>query len=205
MIPALPEINTLVRLCFDDKILASRVEALEGDELLLAAPDEILGVPAPGSLITVHWSSLRGMSTVPVQFVRTERDRVLLWRVMSSGSVELIQRRSYTRAPADGRAAVVPLRPAMTSVKTGWITDISEGGARCSFPAGQVTAGEEVELHLDVGYAVVVTGTVLRVELTHDGAEEIVVAFHANERVADRLRGYVFSRQRAQRQDSKRC
>ncbi len=204
MIPALPEVNTLVRMALGDRIVASRVEGAEDNDLLLAAPEAGVDGPPAGTMITLHWASPRGASSVPVSFVGLERDRVRLWRVRSTGSVELIQRRSFTRAPAEGRAAVVPLRPAITSVRTGWIADLSEAGARCSFPAGQIQMGEEVELHLDIGYVIVVTGRVLRVESTYDGAEEVVVAFDANERVADRLRSYVFSRQRAQRQDSKR-
>lgn len=205
MIPSLPELNALVRLAYGGTIVPSRVEGLDSAGMLLAAPDDT-AAPEPGTVLTMHWASPRGASEIRVTFAGEDESRIRLWRVAVAGSAELVQRREFARAKADeAQVALVPLRPAITSVRTGWILDISEGGARCAFPSGQAVEGEEVELHLDLGGPVVVAvGTVLRALPTFDGNDEVVVEYEVSERVADQIRAYVFSRQRRQRRPVRR-
>ena len=70
---ALPELNTLVRVALggDAPVLPSRVEGVDGHDLLLAAPSYVGDVVGPkvGSTISVRWTSARGVCNVPVEFV----------------------------------------------------------------------------------------------------------------------------------------
>src|SRR3954471_5765432 len=97
-VTALPEMNALVRVALDDDglVLPSRVEDIDNGDLLLAAAAFVGDVegPKPGSAVSVHWTSPRGICSVSGEFVERERSGsgsgsgMRLWRVRPAGDVE---------------------------------------------------------------------------------------------------------------------
>lgn len=195
---ALPDVNTLVRVVIDDDglVLPSRVESVEGPELLVAAPSYVgdLSGPREGTELSVHWTSVRGVCSIPVQFVGAERAGIKLWRLRSAGSLEMIQRRRFARVETGGALSVVG--PDLQTVRVGWMLDLSEGGVRARMAPGNFGADDPVEVRINMdGEVVSVVGQVVRTLPPREGFEEVIVCFPEDHPAANAMRRYVFAEQ----------
>lgn len=193
-----PEINTLVRISLSDDfaVLPSRVQSIDGRDLLLSAPSYLgdINGPREGALVSLHWTSPRGVCSVPVEFVGAERSGVKVWRVRLAGSVELVQRRRFARVTAGGALSLVGTD--MATVRVGWMLDLSEGGVRCRIAPGAFVPDEPVEVRVTAnGELVSIVGQVMRTAAPVDGFEEVIVTFPEDHPVADVVRRHVFAEQ----------
>jgi hypothetical protein len=183
--------------------LPSRVEGVEAGDLLVAAPGfkgDLHAVVA-GLPVRVRWTGPRGLHSLDTSLVSVLRGSVTTWRVQPRGPVQVLQRRSYARAPLCTPIALVPVDESLARVTTGWLIDISEGGLRVgvdgpTFPTGTVF---EAWVELD-GMPVALVGTVLRTEQRGAACDrhEIVVLIDAG-RHADLIRRVVLRQQRLAR------
>ena len=202
MSPTLPELNALLLVTCprDGGLHRTRVESLDAPDLLIAAPhgNADPALPYAGDALTLQWGNARGQCLLPVRFAGLEVSRVLVWRLRAAGEVELAQRRRYARSSAVGK---VTLLAEGAEPVVGAAVDISEGGVRCRLPAGRTVAavGVEVRLDLDGGVDLALPGEVLRVYPGGDGFDEAIVVFLADDRQSDRIRRYVYARQRLER------
>ncbi|RKS75603.1 PilZ domain-containing protein [Motilibacter peucedani] len=195
---ALPELNTLVRVALGEgaPVLPSRVEGVEGDDLLLAAPSYVGDVVGPrvGSTVSVHWTSARGVCSVPVEFVAAERSGIKLWRVRLNGGVEFSQRRRYARVTTGGPLSLAA--DDLETVRVGWMLDLSEGGVRARIAPGAFSSDEPVEVRLTVeGELVTLVGSVVRTAPPVGGFEEVTVSFPDDHHAADLVRRFVLQEQ----------
>ncbi len=193
----LPEVNTLVRVQIsDDLILPSRVESVEGRELVLAGPRYVGNVQPPelGDDMAVLWTGERGICGLPAKFVAVERRHMTMWRVLVVGTVEIVQRRRYVRAPVE--APVTLSAPEVQSVRIGHMLDLGEGGLRVRMTRNGARPSEDVIVRLALDDTVVdVPGTILRVDPLGGGFEEAVVQFEEDHRQANAIRRFVFHEQ----------
>lgn len=195
---ALPDINTLVRVALGDDapVLPSRVESIEGPDLLIAAPSYVgdLSGPREGAELSVHWTSVRGVCSVPVSFVGAERSGIKVWRVRLTGSLEMVQRRRFARVETGGALSLVGSD--METVRVGWMLDMSEGGVRARMAPGNFEADDPVEVRINMdGEVVSVVGLVVRTLPPVEGFEEVIVSFPEDHPAAGAMRRYVFAEQ----------
>ena len=199
---ALPDVNTLVRVAIgeDSLLLPSRVEEVDSEEILIAAPAYVgdLAVLAAGDVISIYWTHSRGVCSLPAEFVRAERDRIRLWRLRPAGALEVVQRRRYTRVQAAGAVSLVD--NGVDVVRVGWMIDLGEGGVRCRLAPGSFSADHPVECRLSLdGELVVVPGSVLRADPGVAGSEELIVTFDVDSSVCDKVRKFVSAQHRLAR------
>lgn len=200
-VPDLPAVDSPVHLHDPSSSYHCRVEEIGGGSLLLVPNSEVTGPPpAVGTALTLSWASLRGSSELPVRFTGVEAlGGRQAWRLKATGAPKLIQRRRYTRAAVEAPVEFVNLGAGgQEIIRGGWLLDISEGGARCTFPLGQIDEGEKVEFRCELDGPLEVDGEVLRVT-AREGRAYVVVTFDAPVQVADRIRKYVFAMQLAER------
>lgn len=195
---ALPDVNTLVRVAMGEEstLLPSRIEEVDGDEIVVAAPAYVgdLEDPAIGDVISVYWTQSRGVCSLPAQFVGVERNHIKLWRLRPAGALEIVQRRRYTRVEAAGAVSLVD--NGVDVVRVGWMVDLGEGGVRCRLAPGAFIAEHPVECRLSLdGELVFVPGTVLRSEPGTTGSEEVIVTFDAENPACNKVRKFVFAQQ----------
>lgn len=198
MTTTLPEINTLIRVAVGDEglLLPSRIEDVGVEEILISAPSYVgdLQEPQPGEIIAVYWTHSRGVCSLPAQFVEVERAPIKLWRLKSAGTMELVQRRRYTRVQAAGAVSLVDND--VDVVRVGWMVDLGEGGVRCRLAPGSFSSERPVECRLSLdGQVVIVPGMVLRSEPGPDGVEEVIVTFDEDHKACETVRKYVFAQQ----------
>lgn len=207
-----PEVNDLVRLDVgpaDEPYVSgapSRIEDREDDaqgpRLLVGAPsfDGDLQV-VPGTRVLVRWADRRGLRVLAAHIEEVRRSGGTRWVLRVEGDVMVMQRRQYARAAVPGRVAVVPRQETLTSVVTGRVLDLSEGGARLLLETCVPLApGGAVEVHLSLEeLEAVVVGTVIRVEPGRDGRGEAAVAFDEPVAVADEIRRAVLRQQLLER------
>lgn len=196
MVP-MPEVNALVRIALgpDAPVLPSRVESIEGADLLLAAPSLLGDIdgPRPQAEVSLHWTAARGVCSLPVEFVGAERSRIKLWRVRLAGSVQLIQRRRFARVTTGGALSLVG---GMDTVRVGALLDLSEGGVRCRIAPGAFAAHEPVEVRISVdGQTMNLVGTVERTAPPVGGYEEVIVTFPEDHPAAATMRRFVLQEQ----------
>lgn len=172
-----------------------------GDTSVLVVPngDSAARPPSVGDPMVLSWATLRGTFDLPVVFAAAESGARAQWMVRPTGEAKITQRRRYARVTVD-----VPLYMSTEdaagheTVRGGWLIDISEGGARCTFPMGQIFEGARVWLRMELDGELEVTGHVLRVT-AREGKDYVVVVFDAPPALADRLRAFVFAKQLAER------
>ncbi len=193
----LPEVNTLVQVeVAEGLILPSRVESVDGLDLVLAAPRYVGNVEPPktGDFLAVRWTGRRGLSALPARFATTRRTNVAAWVVQVVGDIEVVQRRRYVRAPVG--APVTLTHPEYDSIRIGHMLDLSEGGLRVRLTRNPADLDEEVVVRLAVEDQVIdVPGTILRAESIGGGFEEVVVRFEDDHRQANAIRRFVFREQ----------
>lgn len=199
----LPAVNTLVRVrCSrDGEVHRSRVEALGGPDLLVAAPHgkDDPALPYPNDRLIVAWGTVRGKCSLPVRFGGVETSRILVWRVTPDGEIELEQRRRSVRASATGKVTVVA-GAGLVAPLTGPVVDVSETGLRCLLPRGLAGPGMPVDVRLDLGEeSLEMGGEVLRVTSGSNEHDEVVVLLTPAPAQADHIRRFVYARQRHER------
>ncbi len=153
MRPDLPAVNTLVRVrcSHDGEVHRSRIEALDDPTLLIAAPHaaDDPKLPHANDGLVVSWGTVRGRCSLPVRFGGVETSRILVWRMVPDGEIELEQRRRSVRAAATGKVTIIA-GAGVVAPKTGPILDVSETGLRCLLPRGFARAGMPVDVHLEL-------------------------------------------------------
>jgi len=206
-VTALPEVNTLVRIALGDElpVLPSRVEDVAGTEVLVAAARYVgdLRGPQPSDIVSLHWTSARGVCSVPAEFVAVERSGIKVWRLRVLGEVTLVQRRRFARVETGGALSVSggsAQDADLNTVRMGWMLDLSEGGVRCRVAPGAFSVDEPVEVRINLGGEVIVAvGSVLRASPRDRGFEELIVTFPEDHSAADRVRRHVYAEQLRQR------
>lgn len=207
-----PEVNALVRLDVGPAEALyvsgapSRVEDREDDaagaRLLVGAPTFDGDVDAvPGSRVLVRWADRRGLRVLVSHIEEVRRSGGTRWLLRVEGDVMVLQRRQYARAAVPGRVAVVPRHDTLTSVVTGRVLDLSEGGARLVLETCvPLEPGGAIEVHLSLDdFEAVLVGTVIRVDPGRDGRGEAAVAFDEPVAVADEIRRAVLRQQLLER------
>lgn len=195
---ALPEVRTLLRIALgaNSPVLPSRVESADGADLLLAAASYLgdLTGPVVGSIVSLHWTSARGVCSLPAEFVGVERRGSKLWRVRPVGSVQLSQRRRFARVTTGGPLSLVGRD--METVRVGWLLDLSEGGLRCRIAPGAFAPSEPVEVRVSVdGDIVSLVGHIVRNQPPQGGFEEVIVTFPEDHPAAASMRRFVLQEQ----------
>ena len=195
-----PELNSLafVDILDEPVLLESRVEALDGSCLTLAAPTGAFGMPllpSPGETVLVAWNTLRGYferKGVVESSLRTPSPQMT---VRPLGDVRRLQRRAHVRVPQ--------LSPLNLILPNGTLRvsllDVSESGLRCVVkrpsPLGMDTIAN-VTLDLNNGESVEVQCTAARMYAIDDEHLEVGLSFLGlDDRTANQIRKYVFAQQ----------
>ena len=215
----LPPVNWLLRLDVvpepeasprprpDAVGLPSRVEDVDGDVLVVAAP-HLPGSPVlPGAHVCVHWTEVRGLHATAMVLHERVPGVVPLWRLRAAGDVQVVQRRRYVRVPFASEISVVPRGERLGVVAGGLVADLSEGGVRVLLgSAVRAEAGSEVTVVLQVdGQPLELLGEVVRCSVVRGPAPyEVVVSFLPPVPHADLLRRAVLRRQIEQRRGVRR-
>jgi PilZ domain-containing protein len=193
----------------------SRLEAVEGDMLTVAAPLETDGAeaPRPGQTVEVFWAQPRARVILPCRLVEVTDTAPYRWTLQPIGAPQPSNRREFVRGgggpavqlvePVD--AMPLDLEPLDTvPVETqpepallyGRLLDISEGGLRCQVPEKpSIKVGDPMSaaLRLDTG-DVEVTGAVHTVrEASGLPGYEVILIFRADEITAQLIRQHVFT------------
>ena len=195
-----PDVNALAFVDILDEpiMLESRVEAVDGNAVTLAAPTGAYGVPvlpAPGETIMIAWNTVRGYyerKGVVETSVRTPQP---LMTVRPLGEVRRLQRRAHVRVP---QLEMVDLVHRNSTIRAS-LLDVSESGLRCVVPRpsplGMDTA-VEVTLDLLDGTTVDVVCTPARMYAVDDNHLEVGLTFIGlDDQTANRIRRNVFAQQ----------
>lgn len=195
-----PELNSLAFVDIIDEpvMLESRVEALGGGGITLAAPTGAFGVPvlpAPGETVLIAWNTLRGYferKGVVEHSLRTPQPQMT---VRPLGEVRRLQRRAHVRVP---QLTIVDLVVPGGRLRAS-LLDVSESGLRCVVkrptPLGMDTI-VSVTLDLLAGEAVDVECIAARMYASDDDHVEVGLSFvNLDERTGNRIRKHVFAQQ----------
>lgn len=195
-----PELNSLAFVDIVDEpvMLESRVEAVGGDGVTLAAPTGAFGVPvlpAPGETVLVAWNTIRGYyerKGVVESSLRTPKP---LMTVRPLGEVRRLQRRSHVRVP---QLNLIDLVLPGSTLRAS-LLDVSESGLRCVVdrpsPLGMDTL-VTVTLDLIDGTSVEVRCTAARLYALDDEHVEVGLAFvDLDQRTGNQIRKHVFAQQ----------
>ena len=195
-----PELNSLAFVDIVDEpvLLESRVEAVEGATLTLAAPTGAFGMPvlpSPGETVLVAWNTLRGYyerKGVVESSLRMPKPRMT---VRPLGDVRRLQRRAHVRVPQLSPVdLVLPLGKLRAS-----LLDVSESGLRCVVtrptPLGMDTV-VTVTLDLIDGTKVELACMPARMYAIDDDHLEVGLSFlDLDERTGNQIRKHVFAQQ----------
>jgi hypothetical protein len=199
----------------------SRLEAVEGDMLTVAAPLETDGAeaPRPGQTVEVFWAQPRARVILPCRLVEVTDTAPYRWTLQPIGVPQPSNRREFVRGgggPAvqlaeppqpepldDEPFDIMPLdTQSEPALLYGRLLDISEGGLRCQVPekpAIKVGDPMSASLRLDTG-DVEVTGAVHTVrEAYGTPGYEVILIFRADEITAQLIRQHVFTWEIAER------
>lgn len=197
----LPRIGTPMFVVHSDGVnYRSRLEAIEGDRLFLAAPLETdqEDAPAPGHLVEIFWALPRARMIVPCRMVAVTDEAPYRWLLEPVGAPRSSNRREYVRGGGGG-----PVRLASDTAEqeeqqeavVGRLLDISEGGLRCwvaQVPAG---AGEPVVASVPLGRnELELSGAVHTVRDAYDEpGQHVILTFETSEKEARLIRQHVFA------------
>lgn len=181
--------------------VSSRVEALEGDHLVLRpSVGEFVeqAVVGAGSQVEVQWQRPEDMRSAPAEVLTVEPSPVLRWRLRLTGPAEVTQRRNAVR----GRV-VVPVEIGLGNMEhKGETADLSEAGTRVHFDGFGLLPdpGSTVDLRMEVDGATVVTkGEVIRA-VARGARWSLSIRFVGlDEKHEDRIRRRVFQALREER------
>jgi hypothetical protein len=208
MTEPMPEISSPVSLTAGESELESRIELIEGKNVVVAAPfNETVEIPELGTVMGLSWSAgPRGRYVVDARLVSTSRVEgvpMRCWTLSVESSPELHQRRRFARA---GGGEPVRVRAKDRDVViSGAASDVSEGGVR--FRISDARPGDAERVTLDDGEAVStvvqlgsdmldVDGSVLRtIEDPFAKTVDMIVTLQLSERQAEMVRRYVMHQQ----------
>lgn len=205
----LPEIGATVFLVLGAGVnLRSRLEAVDGNTLTVAAPLETtdLSVFEPGREFEIFWAPPRTRVILPVRLVAVSGSAPLRWTLVPVGEARHDNRREYVRG---GAGAVVRLEAEMEGQPAeGVLLDISEGGLRCWID--EVTSlkqGDRVQATVWLGTAEArLSGIVLNVrEAPHgDPGQHLILTFGTGEELAQIIRQYILAWEIGERRRTRR-
>lgn len=192
----LPDAGSYVEMTATDEQAARvRVIHAEDEELTLSAP--LVAVPHVGDEITLRWSAApRGRYCLPCAVVGIQENQV---EVRAAGEASVEQHRNFVRG---GGGEQVIMRRTGRNDAHGWIRDISEHSVRAHFEGTNVTAGEELQLWIQLGTEIVdIPAMACRVAMLPQQVPpgpmsvEIVAIFDTEESLARIIRRYVMRQQ----------
>ncbi|MEV8505304.1 hypothetical protein AB0368_10810 [Actinoplanes sp. NPDC051475] len=192
----LPDAGSYVEMTATDEQAARvRVIHAEDEALTLSAP--LAAVPHVGDEITLRWSAApRGRYSLPCAVVGIQENQV---EVRAAGEASVEQHRHFVRG---GGGEQVIMRRTGWKDAHGWIRDISEGSVRAHFEGTNVTAGEELQLWIQLGTEIVdIPAVACRVAMLPQQVPpgpmsvEIVAIFDTEESLARIIRRYVMRQQ----------
>ncbi|WP_433291522.1 PilZ domain-containing protein [Actinoplanes sp. CA-030573] len=199
----LPRLGTPMFLVHTEETnYRSRLEAVEGDMLSVAAPLETEGpeAPRPGQTVEIFWAQPRARVILPCKLVEITDSAPYRWTLKPIGLPQPSNRREFVRG-GGGPAVQLGAEPEEAPLH-GRLLDISEGGLRCLLlhkPALKVGDPMSAALRLETG-DVEVTGTVHTVrEAYGEPGYEIILIFRPDESTARLIRQHVFSWEIAER------
>jgi len=193
----LPGLGTAMYLVHSEETnYRSRLEAVEGDLLSVAAPLETEGAeaPRPGQTVEIFWAQPRARVILPCRLVEVADTAPYRWILQPIGTPQPSNRREFVRG-GGGPAVQLGAEPEEAPLD-GRLLDISEGGLRCRMPEKpEIKVGDPMSawLRLDTG-DVEVTGAVHTVrEAYGEPGYEIILIFRADENTAQLIRQHVFT------------
>jgi len=165
---ALPAVGSLAELVLaDGRAQPVRAVGAAGFRLTVAASLLAVGVtlPSPDDLLTLRWAGRRGRCAAPCRVRTVHPDRFATWTVEPVGTVEVEQRRRFSRAAGSGPVHLGPAEPDVGVVLVGELIDIGTGGLRCLLATGGVDPDQPVFLRLLLdGQLVTLPGAVRRLD-----------------------------------------
>jgi hypothetical protein len=203
VVAELPRLGTAMYLVHSEETnYRSRLEAVEGDILTVAAPLETDGAqaPRPGQTVEIFWAQPRARVILPCRLVEITDTAPYRWTLQPIGTPQPSNRREFVRG-GGGPAVRLGAEPE-EAPQPGRLLDISEGGLRCRLPekpAIKVGDPMSASLRLDTG-DLEVTGTVHTVrEASGESGYEVILIFRADEITSQLIRQHVFTWEIAER------
>lgn len=185
--------------------LASRLEDLAGDTVVVAAPMTSSAALAPVELhdrATVVWYHGTGPWELEGEVIDVRADPVDVWYLRPLGAPVRIQRREYVRVPTS-----MPVHLHRNGERIdATLAEISEGGGRCVLTGHRrVEVGDVVLVGLAEPLGdLLLNATVLRLEELVDRRTQLAVRWDGpTAKEADRLRRYAFELDAERRQRSR--
>ena len=199
----LPDVNELVDVILDSRAepLAALISSVDAETVLLREPIDRSGqfvLPAAGDGGLLVWGGAGNLRQAPISVLETTRRPEPTWTVRLTGAAGRCQRRSFVRADVN---LPVVLRHSEADLEVRAV-DLSEGGMRCSAPAGSaVKVGDSVVAEFNAGRRLTVPATLARVRRGDpDRPDDLGISFTgATISDADTIRRYVFSQLTEQR------
>ena len=195
-----PEVNALAFVDVVDEavMLQSRVEAIEGTAVTLAAPMGAYGMPVlptAGETVLIAWNTVRGYFERKGIVEYSERTPQPRMTVRPLGEVRKLQRRAHVRVP---QLAPVTLALGGHKIRAS-LLDVSESGVRCVVdrpsPLG-MDSDVTVTLELPDDTGVELAAIPARMYAIDDDQLEIGLTFtDIDEATASRIRRHVFAQQ----------
>lgn len=195
-----PDVNALALVDVADEpvMLHSRVEAVDGTAVTLAAPTGAYGMPVlptAGETVLVAWNTVRGYferKGIVESSQRTPQPRMT---VRPLGDVRQLQRRAHVRVPQ-----LSPVSLTMDAQKLrASLLDVSESGVRCVVDRPTllgIDSAVTVTLELIDDGVVELEAIPARMYALDDDHLEIGLTFtNIDGRTATRIRRHVFSQQ----------
>ena len=195
----LPRLGTAMYLVHTEETnYRSRLEAVDGDMLSVAAPLETEGgaAPRPGQTMEIFWAQPRARVILPCRLVEVTDTAPYRWTLQPIGVPEPSNRREFVRG-GGGSAVRLGAEPEESPVD-GRLLDISEGGLRCWIdePA-KLAPGDHLRALVGLGTAAEaeLSGTILTVrDAPHgDPGRHVVLTFDTGESIAQLIRLYVLN------------
>jgi c-di-GMP-binding flagellar brake protein YcgR len=190
-------VNALVavRLAEHDTEYSSRIEDIDGDTLIVAAPPGAnAALLASGERdVELSWVTPRGRhEQLCALLEHINNGGLKQWRLRPTGTAKLIQRRRYVRVPA--ALAVLLVMPG--EVLTATTVDVSEGGFRVRMPKCEIAAETPVGIQVNMGDSQLeLRGIVLRTMEAEHRQTEAVLSFEPTDKESDAIRRFVFQMQ----------
>jgi c-di-GMP-binding flagellar brake protein YcgR len=190
-------VNALVgvRLAEHENEYTSRIEDVEDDTLIVAAPPGAsAAILATGDRdVELSWVTPRGRHEQLCALVEHINNGGLKqWRLRPTGNARLVQRRRFVRVPA--AVAVLLVMPGQ--VLTATTVDVSEGGFRVRMGMCDIADGTPVGIQVNMGgNQLELRGTVLRTRESDRRMLDAVLVFEPSDKEADAIRRFVFQLQ----------
>jgi hypothetical protein len=199
----LPDVNELVDVMLDSRTepLAALISAVGADTVLLREPIDRSGqfvLPATGDGGLLVWGGAGNLRQAPIAVLETTRRPEPTWMVRLTAAAGRCQRRSFVRADVN---LPVVLRHSDADLEVTAV-DLSEGGMRCSAPAGAaVKVGDSVVAEFSAGRQLTVPAALTRVRRGDtDRPADLGLSFAGvTMSDADTIRRYVFGQLLEQR------